>query len=31
VGAAMLGVETKRCHIGIQSCRVIVIIPHSKL
>jgi hypothetical protein len=31
VGAKVLGVETKRCHIRIQSSRVIVIIPHCKL
>jgi hypothetical protein len=31
VGMKVLGVETKRCHIGIQSSGVIVIIPHSKL
>jgi hypothetical protein len=31
VGAKVHGVETNRCHIGIQSSGVIVIIPHSKL
>jgi hypothetical protein len=31
VGAKVLGVDTKWCHIGIQSSGVIVIIPHSKL
>jgi hypothetical protein len=31
VGAKVLRVETKRCHIGIQSSGVIMIIPHSKL
>jgi hypothetical protein len=31
VGAKVLGVEMKWCHIGIQSSGVIVIIPHSKL
>jgi hypothetical protein len=31
VGTKMLGVETKWCHKGVQSSRVIMIIPHSKL
>jgi hypothetical protein len=31
VGTKMLGVETMWCHKGVQSSRVIVIIPHSKL
>jgi hypothetical protein len=31
VGSKVLGVETKQCHIGIQSSGVIMIIPHSKL
>jgi hypothetical protein len=31
VGTEMLRVETMWCHKGVQSSRVIVIIPHSKL
>jgi hypothetical protein len=31
VGSKVLRVETKQCHIGIQSNGVIMFIPHSKL
>jgi hypothetical protein len=31
VGTEMLRVETKWCHIGVQSSRVVVIISHGKL
>jgi hypothetical protein len=31
VGTKMFGVETMWCHKGVQSSRVIVIIPHNKL
>jgi hypothetical protein len=31
VGTEMLRVEMKQCHIGVQSSRVVVIIPHGKL